>query len=631
MKTRNTTFRRLLILAVVSGLGLVAAWTPPSEDSGKHPTRFPEIEGPTPWTDKGLLNNPDDFQFIIVSDRTGGHREGIFRSALRKINHLRPEFVVSVGDLIEGATDDLDQVEREWSDFRDSVDILRMRFFYVPGNHDIWDDTARREWTKRFGPTYYHFVYKGVLFLCLNTEDGKASRIGPEQAAFARQILEANTQVRWTLVFLHKPLWNYQAGSGWEAVEQALAGRPHTVFAGHRHRYVRYQRAQYKYYQLATTGGASPLSGLSHGRFDHISWVTMTADGPVMANLKLDGILGEDVRTEAMARLTNRLGGEYAVRLDTITTDSPGRGRTWLEMENRADMPLEVRVRWEAHPHLTPSPYAVVKTLAPGSTERLEVRLSWPESWQPTAEDALAAEVRTTYRPDQLPRPVSWTRTIYAAAEQRPLIADLNEGPPTLDGRLDDWPSLPVSMARPRQLTGDSSTWSGPEDLGVRFGLVQDPAYLYLGVEVRDDQRIHLAGRRSSLRDSIVLYLDPRPAESGGGPGQSDAATATSRDRTVRLAPGSQPGAAIVFRGRNPIDGLRAWSSLNPAGYTLEVAIPHASLDGIAGATWRTLRLNLMVRDVDTPTGSRSDFWWRSRWGTMESNPESGWFRRFDR
>ena len=631
MKPENNTARRLLILGVLLGLGLVAAWTPPSEDSGKHPTRFPEIEGPTPWTGKDLLNKPEDFQFIIVSDRTGGHREGIFRSALRKINHLRPEFVISVGDLIEGATDDLDQVEREWSQFMDSVDMLRMRFFYVPGNHDIWDQTAHREWTRRFGPTYYHFLYKGVLFLCLNTEDGAPSRIGPEQAAFVRRTLESNTQVRWTLVFLHKPLWDYREGSGWEAVEQALAGRPHTAFAGHRHRYVRYQRAQYKYYQLATTGGGSPLSGLAHGRFDHVSWVTMTDGGPVMANLKLDGILGEDVRTEAMARLTSRLQGEHAVRLEPIATDSPGRGRTWLEMENRADIPLEVRVRWEAHPQLTPSPYAVVKTLAPGSAERLEVRLSWPEAWQPTAEEALAAEVKTTYRPDQLPRPASWTRTVYAAPEYRPLIAALDGGPPSLDGRLDDWPSLSVSMARPRQLTGDPANWTGPQDLGVRFGLIQDQAYVYLGVEVRDDRRIHLAGRRSSVRDSVVLYLDPRSAGAGGGSSQSKEATSNQTNRTVRLAPAPQPGAAVVFPGRDPIDGLRAWSSPAPSGYTLEVAIPHASLDGIAGGAWRTLRLNLMVRDVDTPTGSRTDFWWRSRWGTMESNPASGWFLRFDR
>ena len=153
-----------------------------------------------------------------------------------------------------------------------------MRFFYVPGNHDIWDDTARREWTKRFGPTYYHFVYKGVLFLCLNTEDGAPSRIGPEQADFARRILEANTQVRWTLVFLHKPLWDYQAGSGWEAVEQALAGRPHTAFAGHR---APLRPLPARPVQVLPTGHhrrrQHALSGLSHGRFDHVSWVTMTA------------------------------------------------------------------------------------------------------------------------------------------------------------------------------------------------------------------------------------------------------------------------------------------------------------------------------------------------------------------
>ena len=50
-------------------------------------------------------------------------------------------------------------------------------------------------------------------------------------------------------------------------------------FAGHFHRYVSYQRAQNKYYQLATTGGMSSLNGPLHGRFDHVTWVTLTRDG----------------------------------------------------------------------------------------------------------------------------------------------------------------------------------------------------------------------------------------------------------------------------------------------------------------------------------------------------------------
>ncbi|TFG92422.1 MAG: metallophosphoesterase, partial [Myxococcales bacterium] len=42
----------------------------------------------------------------MVTDRTGGPRDGIFESAMPRINLVRPEFVVSVGDLIEGYTDD---------------------------------------------------------------------------------------------------------------------------------------------------------------------------------------------------------------------------------------------------------------------------------------------------------------------------------------------------------------------------------------------------------------------------------------------------------------------------------------------------------------------------------------------
>jgi hypothetical protein len=34
---------------------------------------FESGDGPKPWTDAELLNDPDNFQFAIVSDRTGGH------------------------------------------------------------------------------------------------------------------------------------------------------------------------------------------------------------------------------------------------------------------------------------------------------------------------------------------------------------------------------------------------------------------------------------------------------------------------------------------------------------------------------------------------------------------------------
>ena len=59
-----------------------------------------------PYSHLRVNNNPDNFQFAIVTDRTGGHRAGVFEDAIRKLNLLQPEFVVRVGDLIEGYTKD---------------------------------------------------------------------------------------------------------------------------------------------------------------------------------------------------------------------------------------------------------------------------------------------------------------------------------------------------------------------------------------------------------------------------------------------------------------------------------------------------------------------------------------------
>jgi hypothetical protein len=46
------------------------------------------------------------------------------------------------------------------------------------------------------------------------------------------------------------------------------------------------------------------------GEFDHVVWVTMTGAGPRVANLMLDGIFDENVRTaESAALLKKILGG----------------------------------------------------------------------------------------------------------------------------------------------------------------------------------------------------------------------------------------------------------------------------------------------------------------------------------
>ncbi len=115
-----------------------------------------EWDGPKPWTGKPIVNDPDNFQFVIISDLHGGNRPGIFEKAVEKINLMDPEFVLYVGDLIEGSTDEY-VVDKQWKAFEKLIAPLGMRFFFVPGNHDISNNMMTGKWEDRFGRSYYHF------------------------------------------------------------------------------------------------------------------------------------------------------------------------------------------------------------------------------------------------------------------------------------------------------------------------------------------------------------------------------------------------------------------------------------------------------------------------------------------
>jgi hypothetical protein len=290
------------LLGLVCACILVAAVAfshqPAEFGAGPQSTLQVQSESRNPWTHLRLNNDPLEFQFAVISDRTGGHREKIFSRAVEQLNLLQPEFVLSVGDLVEGYTGDRDKIAAQWKEFQDFTSRLQMPFFYVVGNHDIANATMEKAWQDKFGRRYYHFVYKDVLFLILCTEDPAGSaNLSPEQIAFAKRALEENKNVRWTIVSLHRPVWTGNVEkNGWGEIEKLLAGRNYTVFVGHEHHYQKFVRNGMNYYQLATTGGGSRLRGVKYGEFDHVVWVTMKKTGPVLANLMLDGIYPEDLK-----------------------------------------------------------------------------------------------------------------------------------------------------------------------------------------------------------------------------------------------------------------------------------------------------------------------------------------------
>ena len=288
--------KRLALAVFV--VALVGSAVVLSQTGGPRKTAFPS-ESRNPVSHLRWNDDAKDFRFAIVSDRTGTHRANVFAQAVAKLNLMQPEFVITVGDLIEG-TDKVASLIEQWNEVDGLIAKLQMPFFYVAGNHDVGTKGSAAFWDQKFGRRHYHFVYRDVLFLMLNADDppGSIGNLSKEQIAFAEKTLKDNAKVRWTIVFVHRPLWtaNDGAKNGWREVELALKGRSYTVFCGHLHHYRKFVRQGMNYYQLATTGGGSRMRGIDVGEFDHFTWVTMTKDGPVLANILLDGVLPEDLK-----------------------------------------------------------------------------------------------------------------------------------------------------------------------------------------------------------------------------------------------------------------------------------------------------------------------------------------------
>lgn len=283
-------------------------------------------EGPTPWTST-QFDDDDQFRFAIFSDLTGGERERIFEVAVEQLNLLRPELILCVGDLIEGGTEDVDQLKREFDSFDQRASKTIAPVFRVGGNHDLTNPTMRKYWEERYGKTYYHFIYKNTLFLILNSEDfdeetsmkvyraralaiklsneGKREEfenseymkmdertlgiLSGEQITYFEKVIAANPEVKWTFLFMHKPVWQRENEGGLGKIEKALGNRPFTVFNGHEHAYNYSKSNGRDYIKLGTTGGGQ--SANNPNAFDHLTFITMKEDGPVIVNLKMGGIL----------------------------------------------------------------------------------------------------------------------------------------------------------------------------------------------------------------------------------------------------------------------------------------------------------------------------------------------------
>ena len=562
-------------------------------------------EARTPWTSLAANDAAEDFHFVIVSDRTGGERPGVFESALPKANLLEPAFVVSIGDLIEGYTEDQAQIDAEWDEFEGFVDQLTVPFFYVAGNHDMDNAVMAEAWRERFGPSFYHFVYKDVLFLVLNSElFGMVSKPdtpvpGPwtqaEQLAFVERTLERFPDPRWTIVLVHQPLWDYASGprGDWPEVERMLGSRDYTVFAGHFHRYVKLVRNDRRYITLATTGGGSSLRGTPYGEFDHVAWVTMTASGPRIANLLLDGIHGEDVVTRTRRDAIRTLSG--AVRSLPVIGDGDvfENGTVAFEIANRGPMDLQASYAIAPGPDLVYRGRPGLMTVAPGARERVEIGLASEVSVAYTA----VSPGRVIWSLSTGEDPVAVKTVAGLLPVGRPAIPQGDV--PTLDGLLDDWGELPFRADAQGDVVSPATAVT---DISFAFALREAGGDLYLAASVVDDSIIASEALGPRVQDGLVVNVDSRPE-----PHRSANVALYPATRDGHVARMARAHLTVVDARPEPVDDYLPQSQADvrwetrrtERGYSVEAKIPGPFLDAQANGRWDVLRIAVTAVDWD--------------------------------
>ncbi len=251
------------------------------------------IFAPNILADNDLASCP--VRFAIASDRTGGHVDHIYDQIITEIERMRPDFVMTVGDQIEGYSDDTTTLYKQWHEYDSIVTQLTMPLYLTPGNHDILSDIAEKVFRKFHGDPHYSFDFRGLRFIVLDVGRWESSaEIPSEQINWLINDLQNNQNAVYTFVFMHKPFW----------YETTAVGKPDTlhslfvsygvdaVFTGHFHEYFSGTYDGIMYTSLGSSGAGTEAS--PDGLLYQFGWVTVDGDGIHIAPIKKDAVLAWD-------------------------------------------------------------------------------------------------------------------------------------------------------------------------------------------------------------------------------------------------------------------------------------------------------------------------------------------------
>jgi len=197
----------------------------------------------------------NDFRFSILGDRTGEAQPGVYESVWRDLNQFHPDFVINVGDTIQGGQDAT--AESEWRALRPIWDRYRIPLYFTPGNHDIWSPESRKIYEKQTGRrAFYSFDYQHAHFTVL--DNSETENLSDQQMTFLDHDLATHQDRDPKFVFFHKPFWlipvKFQSGAfPFHQLVKKYGVR--YVVSGHGHQFMRSLLDGIVYIEAGSSGG----------------------------------------------------------------------------------------------------------------------------------------------------------------------------------------------------------------------------------------------------------------------------------------------------------------------------------------------------------------------------------------
>lgn len=567
-----------------------------------------------PVSDRSYNNSEEIFRFAIVSDRTGGMRGGVFEEAIGKVEMLQPEFVLSVGDLIDGYTEDPEVWNAQWDEFDAIINKLSMPFYYVPGNHDTSNELLTEVWRVRHGRDYYHFKYKDVLFLALNTDEVEGGGIAETQVEYFEKVLEENQDAKWTLLFMHRPVWSYGDRMGYDGIEKALGNRNYTLFSGHHHHYRYKIHNGMEHFTLATTGGGSWIRNPDVGEFDHITWVTMKEKGPDIAHIDIDGIFGKDLvpeRDYADIQVL-RQGNWLDVKPFVNGTETFGELPVTFTFTNASERTFDIMGELREQNGIRFEPELLETSIDKGTNKKVSIKAisvdgtssiadlnNTPLLFEMTA--GFERETRNNIFLSTSKRLfLDWKHTISKASNKI-----------SIDGEFSDWKNVQWIDVRNPQYIKEDWDWKGAEDGRFEFATSHDSEELYLAIKFFDEKIIIDKEELLSRQDKFFIHIDSNIKD--------------SEFKKLEVGLSSNNAEPHIDLKESTIKKFEVAISESNGNQFLELSIPFKEIGSEVDLS--SVRINIGIMDHDRPENTKpSILWWRPLWGNNLDYEGSGMF-----